>query len=560
MKRILFIFLIAFIAAGCSSSRKLVKKEPRLKTVSLKARDHFLKGMFYQEQEEFEKALVEFYQALSFDSTSATIYNSIAENHIRLGHFDSALLLLEKALKLDPQNIQSLSLLADSYFRLREDKKAIATYKKMLEIDPYNEEARRILIFLLEKNHKNKELAEQYEKLITIYGERRQYYEKLVEIYLQQQDYEKGKRALDQLIQLDPANARALYLKGVIYQHTNQADSALASFEQALKANPEFVLAAEQMAMIYRSRREWNKIVDVYTPLLQAKDSTTVRNARLTIGEAEFYLKNYDRAKGLLQPLKEDPDAPWGVFDLLGRIALEEKNYDEAVANFEHILNKDNKNRFAWLFLGFTYSDMDSFARAEKVYARALELLPDDPSILAFYGISLQQQEKYQQAVKPLERALQLDPQNLNAITSLPVVYENLKMTDKSDSLYREAIKRFPENDLLLNNFAYSLSERDTLLEEALQMVKKALQLKPDNGAYLDTIGWIYYKLGRLQEAEKYILQALDKRENSPVLYEHLGDVYFKMNKPDLAKDYWIRAFNRDPFNEKLKQKLEKLP
>ncbi|HID40419.1 MAG TPA: tetratricopeptide repeat protein [Calditrichaeota bacterium] len=560
MKRLFIIFLIAFLAVGCASTQKVVKKEPSPKKVSVKARDHFLKGLFYQEQEEFEKALVEFYQALSFDSTSATIYNSIAENHIKLGHFESAHLLLEKALKLDPDNTQSLSLLADSYFRLRDDDQAIATYKKLLKIDPYNEEARRILIFLLEKNHRNEELAEQYEQLIGMYGERRQYYEKLVEIYLQQQEYDKGSRALDKLIELDPGNVRALYLKGVINQHMNQPDSALVSFNQALQANPEFVMAAEQMSMIYRNRRQWDKIIEVYTPLLQAKDSTIARNARLTIGEAEFYLKNYKRAKELLEPLTKDPDAPWGVFDLLGRIALDQKNYDEAIGNFEHILQKDPQNRFGWLFLGFTYSDMDSLAKAEEVYAKALETIRDDPALLAFYGIILQQQEKYEQAVNPLERALQLDPENLNAITSLPVVYENLKMTGKSDSLYRAAIKRFPDNDLLLNNFAYSLSERDTLLEEALRMVKKALSLKPDNGAYLDTIGWIYYKLGNLQEAEKYILDALDKREDSAVLYEHLGDIYYKMNKRKLAKDYWIRAFNRDPFNEKLKQKLENLP
>ena len=560
MKQLLLTFLIAVFAVGCASQQEVLKKEPLPKKVSVKARDHFLKGLFYQEQEEYEKALVEFYQALSFDSTSATIYNSIAENHIKLGHFESAHLLLEKALKIDPDNTQSLSLLADSYFRLRDDDKAITTYKKLLEIDPYDEEARRILIFLLEKNHRNKELAEQYEQLVGMYGERRQYYEKLVEIYLQQQEYEKGRKALDKLIGLDPGNVRALYLKGVIYRQMNQPDSALVSFHQALQADPEFVMAAEQMSMIYRNRRQWDKIIEVYTPLLQAKDSTTARNARLTIGEAEFYLKNYQRAEELLEPLTKDPAAPWGVFDLLGRIALDQKNYGEAIGNFEHIIQQDPKNRFGWLFLGFTYSGMDSLAKAEEVYAKALETIQEDPALWAFYGIVLQQQEKYEQAVKPLERALQLDPENLNAITSLPVVYENLKMTGKSDSLYREAIKRFPDNDLLLNNFAYSLSERDTLLEEALQMVKKALSLKPDNGAYLDTIGWIYYKLGQLQEAEKYIRQALDKREESAVLYEHLGDVYYKMKKPNLAKDYWIRAFNRDPFNEKLKQKLEKLP
>ena len=90
-------------------------------------------------------------------------------------------------------------------------------------------------------------------------------------------------------------------------------------------------------------------------------------------------------------------------------------------------------------------------------------------------------------------------------------------------------------------------------------MVKKALQISPDNGAYLDTIGWIYYKLKNYLEAEKYIKQAIEVRENSSVVFEHLGDVYYELKQYNLARENWRKALDLQPDNESLKLKLEKV-
>jgi Tfp pilus assembly protein PilF len=139
------------------------------------------------------------------------------------------------------------------------------------------------------------------------------------------------------------------------------------------------------------------------------------------------------------------------------------------------------------------------------------------------------------------------------------VVYESLGQFEKSDSLYEAALNKFPDNALLLNNFSYSLSERDIRLDEALEMIKKALTIVPDNGAYLDTIGWIYYKWKNYPEAEKYIKQAIEVRENSAVVFEHLGDVYYELQQFDLARDNWKKALDIQPSNENLKLKLEKV-
>ncbi len=199
----------------------------------------------------------------------------------------------------------------------------------------------------------------------------------------------------------------------------------------------------------------------------------------------------------------------------MGRIKLDEKDYPQALAYFKKIIEKDKKNRFGWLYTGFTYTDMDSLKSTEATYKAALQELPEDASIWAFYGVSLQRQEKYQQAIEAFKKALELEPYNINAVTSLPLIYETLEMYEQCDSVYEAAVNRFPDNALLLNNFSYSLAERNIRLKEALEMAKKAVKAKPDNAAYLDTIGWIYFKLKNVEQAEEYIKKQVKPARNS---------------------------------------------
>ena len=151
MKKIYSILIViqtVLLILGCSHSKKFIPPQQKESEISLKARDLYLKGLFYQSVGLYNEALVQFYQALHHDSTSSTIYNSIAENHINLGHFESALILLKKAEKKDPDNVETLDLMADCYFRLRDDENAINIYKRILKLNPYHEDARKYLFFL----------------------------------------------------------------------------------------------------------------------------------------------------------------------------------------------------------------------------------------------------------------------------------------------------------------------------------------------------------------------------------------------------------------------------
>jgi len=246
-----------------------------------------------------------------------------------------------------------------------------------------------------------------------------------------------------------------------------------------------------------------------------------------------------------------------------------------------------------WIYLGFALTDLDSLHAAEENYRQAQKYLPDNPFILSFHGLSLNRLGRDDEALRVFEKALAIDDKNLNALvsygvtlnrlnknteaievfertlavdstnltalTSLGMLYDQLRQYEKCDSLYELALKRYPDNDLLMNNYSYSLSERGIRLSYALELAKKAVEAQPENGAYLDTIGWIYYKMGQYDLALKFIKSSLDNREESAVVVEHLGDVYLKLGYPQEAKIYWKRALQLDIDNEELKSKIEML-
>jgi Tfp pilus assembly protein PilF len=131
-----------------------------------------------------------------------------------------------------------------------------------------------------------------------------------------------------------------------------------------------------------------------------------------------------------------------------------------------------------------------------------------------------------------------------------------------SDRTYELAMKLDAHNHIILNNYSYSLAERGAQLERALQMAKEAVEKQPENSSYLDTIGWVYFKLGRYEQAKDYIEKAVQLRdavgENGATLNEHLGDIFYKLDKKDKALEYWKRALQMNQKNQALKSKIER--
>jgi Tfp pilus assembly protein PilF len=193
-------------------------------------------------------------------------------------------------------------------------------------------------------------------------------------------------------------------------------------------------------------------------------------------------------------------------------------------------------------------------------------MLQADPSNVDIYVNLSQiylQGKKYADAEKILQRAedRKLDSERLKF--QLATIYERQKDFDKAESIFKEVLKDNPKNAVVLNYIGYMLADRGIRLQEAVKYVEEALAIDPNNGAYLDSLGWAFFKLNDLEKAEKYLLQAVELVKNDPVIHDHLGDLYFKAGALEKARDFWSKSLNTGAGEQedaqKVREKLEKI-
>jgi tetratricopeptide (TPR) repeat protein len=246
----------------------------------------------------------------------------------------------------------------------------------------------------------------------------------------------------------------------------------------------------------------------------------------------------------------------WRAYWYLGAIAATEKKDSIAIHNFEQVTQLAEWNGDGWYYLGSYYFEKGNYQKTLEIMERAKRAVPKDSRLFFLYGLACAQLKKNDEAIAAYKKSLELNPNDVNTLGSLALALDGLKRFSESDSLYELALKLEPNNHLILNNYGYSLAERGLQLERALQMAKIAVESQPENPSYLDTLGWVYFKLGKFIEAEPYIVKAVNSGEASAVVLEHLGDTYSKLGVKDKAIEWWKKALEKDPENKQIQQKI----
>lgn len=141
--------------------------------------------------------------------------------------------------------------------------------------------------------------------------------------------------------------------------------------------------------------------------------------------------------------------------------------------------------------------------------------------------------------------------------STLADVQTDLDRWDDAKRSYDRALRLDPANHNAMNNFAYNLSLQGEELDRALDLAEEAISYQPENAAYLDTIGWIYFKRGEYEEAREFIQRSVDTGESGPEVYEHLGDVHEALGNIDEAIRWWNKALENDSNREYLKDRIE---
>ena len=196
-------------------------------------------------------------------------------------------------------------------------------------------------------------------------------------------------------------------------------------------------------------------------------------------------------------------------------------------------------------FAAFILRQDGNLALAEKAAREALAEEPSNQKIISYLILILRGAEKFEEAEELLAESVEREPNNDRLIFSYAVVLNDLGRHEDSLEMMQRVIKINPSNSDALNFVAYSFAESGKNLDEALEYANRALEIRPNDGFYLDTLGWVYYKLGRLTEAEQTLRRAMSLTDEDVVIAEHYGDILRKMGNRDKALEVYTVAVEK---------------
>ena len=196
----------------------------------------------------------------------------------------------------------------------------------------------------------------------------------------------------------------------------------------------------------------------------------------------------------------------------------------------------------------------EALRRAAKPEA-AIEVLdqlsrnyPEQASVYSSLGDLLRQQEEYAQAVAAYDKALDYTEEDAASrwflLYARGISHERLKNWEQAESDFRAALKLNPDQPQVLNYLGYSLVEKQIKLDEALEMIERAVAARPDSGFIVDSLGWVLYRLGRYDEAVGHMETAVELMPVDPVVNDHLGDVFWSVGRYLEAEFQWKRALS----------------
>jgi tetratricopeptide (TPR) repeat protein len=516
---------------------------------------HFVEGISFEENGEMEKALAAYRKVLDVDPGRSDLATRVAALLARQEDFPQAIDILKDAIKANPSAPEPLLELAFIYAKyLRRTDQAIDYVNRAIALDPRNIDA----------------------------------YERLCEIALAAGDEKKALQSLDRALELKTDNPNfwtrlgKLYASIVFKTDRNPKPEEIARvndiFKKAVDHAGDDTAVLKDLADYYASTQQLKEAIPLYLRLLELEPEDTNAREKLAAG---FVLTNQrEKAVQMLEEIIKQHPEKYQPYDLLAGLlddtarALErEKKTDEAkrafakaAANYEQSLVVNPSRASPYVHLAeLLLGPLKENERAVKVLAEARQRFPRAAEIAYYLAVAQREAKHSQEAVATFEEALHEAELEDAEITNARFYFdygaaaEQAGLYDKAADLFRKSISIDPANAADAYNYlAYMWAEHNMRLEEAEQMIKLALQADPNNGAYIDTLGWLEYRQGKFDQALVNLLRAAQKlTRDDPVVFEHIGDTFAKMDKVAQALDAWQKALNLDPQNKTLIEKID---
>lgn len=469
-----------------------------------------------------------FKKVLAIDPDNEDAVTGLASVYSDRGDAKGSSALLEKLTKKNPSPRSYLAL-ATNYETMREYALAADAYAKAIELDPTHVEWNQALAQDQVQAGRLDDALKTYQAMAEAAPQDATPYLGMAEIYGEKKDLTQARKAMDKAKELDGDNPEVRYREVILLDQEGRTADAIAVLKGLLDStakhngNPAAKGYRERMTLqlgaLYRENSQYDKAVESFREA-ETIDPDVAVQAQAEIIDTYRIAKSYAKAQEEVDAaLKKTPKNR----ELRGEYAqllADEGKTEQSVVELKKLLDGNQKNdRQTYMAIADVYQKGKNLGEMDKALdeAEKLSQTKDDKASVLFYrGAAYEREKKFDLAERTFRKVLDLDPNNASA----------------------------------LNYLGYMLADQNTRLQEAQDFIKRAIKLEPENYAFLDSLGWVYFHENKLDEAERQLTRSLELSGKDPTIHDHLGDVYFKQGKTKEAIAQWetsLKAMSTTP-------------
>ena len=485
---------------------------------------HLLLGQLYGLNHDSAKAEEQFKVAQKIDGSSEEVVLSLARLYSEQGDLAKAAGVIA-AVPADDRSGRMDFALAGLYDQLHEPKKAADAYRAALEQEPDNADARKGLANALSAAGQNDAAAKVYSEILKNDPQDAQALIRQADIERQQGHYEEALATLKKAAALAPENTLELqYNEALVYD-------ALGRFDESISTLNAMLASTEQADGKYNESDRSNRALFLDRLGIVEREAGNTKDAVAAYKQIEALGGEYQArgADGVVQAYRDAHQWP---------LAL------QAAAEAAKAMPTNHE---AQLSYASQLGDAGKVDEAIKLATAQLAGTPDDREVYFTLADINSRAKRWKDASAALEKV-----DGLSAKSSDKVFLEDYraniaqkqKLYDQAKLDYQKALALDPHSASIENDYGYMLADRGEQLDEAVDMLKKAVSYDPQNGAYLDSLAWAYYKSGQYALAEDLERKAVARMPTDPTLHDHLGEIYAKNGKLAMAIAEWEKSLS----------------
>ena len=518
---------------------------------------HYAQGRLLEERGESDQALGEYYRALLLDPRAADVARRVSEVSASMGEVARSLEFAERSLALEPGNARGLWLKGAALFNLGRATESLPLLEAAVAADSDDVEYLRTLARVAEHLDRADLVARACAGVVAVDEEDGEAWFQLATAEARLQDFAAADRAISQAARLNPVRPGTIFVQGWVKEGRGETRTAIELYQRHLAIHRDDQVTRRRLVNLLAQDKRY---VEAYHEVQEVSRSTPADLDVLEVetdlafeaGHAAAGLKVLDRMQRLAH---DDPE-------LLGRVVAASSRHGRGRAGVELAdawQSRHPEDCRGPVLAAQARALAGELKAAVETARRGVALCPDSLSPRVLLARLCQKAKLYADAEKVWSDAVRRFPTHVGVALDLAYCREQLGDLAGAQEAARDALRLNPDNPTALNFLGYLLADHNRDLGEAAELINRALQQDPGNGAYIDSLGWVYYRLGRLAEARRELERAVDLTDGDPVVREHLGDVYKDLRLLNLAKEQYRKSLAGDGSNQRVRAKLAEI-